>query len=342
MKLEPESIFIHSLRTFFVSLFGVIGAMIGLGLILLLFVGIFSSSDENSLPSKAKILPDAKGNRKDLGSSAPVLLQIPIEGTIGMDQVTAEKIQEILLDSREDSLKNGRVKGVLLVINSPGGGANESNIIYRLLKQYKERYNVPIFAYVNGLCASGGYYIACSADKIYSSNVSLIGSVGVLGWPPYMNVSDALEKIGVNTKTIYAGKGKDEMNPFREWKEGEGVNRQQLIDFYYKNFVEIVTSNRPEVTEEKLIGIYGAEVFPAYEAQNHGFIDNSNMELGEAIEQLALAAGIEDKYQVIQFKTKSWWKQAFKQQSKSPLLTGKITHEFALPKNHAFDYLYVP
>ncbi|MCP5469602.1 MAG: S49 family peptidase [Chlamydiales bacterium] len=342
MNLEPKSIFIHSLRTFFVALFGVIGAFIGLGLVLLLFVGVFSGSDEKGLPSKAKILPNAEWSRKDLGASAPILLQIPIEGTIGMDQVTAEKIQEVLLDSREDALKNGRVKGIMLVINSPGGGANESNVIYRLLKEYKERYQVPIYAYVNGLCASGGYYIACAADQIYSSKVSLIGSVGVLGWPPYINVSESLEKIGVNTKTIYAGKGKDEMNPFRPWKPDEGASRQDLVNFYYDNFVEVVTENRPHVTQEKLVGVYGAGVFPAYEAEEHGFIDNSNMELSQAIGALAKAAGVEEKYQVIQFKTKSWLKQMFKQQSKSPLLTGKISHELALPERTAIDYLYVP
>ncbi|MCP5469604.1 MAG: hypothetical protein H7A36_03770 [Chlamydiales bacterium] len=77
MNLEPKSIFIHSLRTFFVALFGVIGAFIGLGLVLLLFVGVFSGSDKKGLSSKAKILPNPECSRKDLGASAPVLLQIP-------------------------------------------------------------------------------------------------------------------------------------------------------------------------------------------------------------------------------------------------------------------------
>ncbi|MFN0065421.1 MAG: S49 family peptidase, partial [Chlamydiales bacterium] len=261
-------------------------------------------------------------------------------------QVTAAKIEEMLLDSREDSLKNGRVKGILLVINSPGGSANESNIIYRLLKQYKERYDVPIYSYVNGFCASGGYYIACATDKILANEVSLIGSVGVLGWPPYMNVSDALEKIGVNSKTVFAGKGKDEMNPFRAWKPDEGLSRQQIVDFYYSTFVNIVTENRPNLPEEKLINDYGAEIYPAYLAKEYGYIDESNLLLSDALGLLATASGIneDEKYQVITFKTKSWWKEAIKSQSESPLLTGKIKHVFSLPGSEDMSpqYIYVP
>ena len=343
VKFENESIFLHSLRTFFVSLFGVIGGVLGLGLVILLFVGIFSSSsDEKHLPSKAKVMPNADGSRKELGAGTPILLQIPIEGTIGMGEVTAAKIEEALLESREGCFKNDRVKGILLIINSPGGGANESNVIYRQIQEYKKRFGVPVYAYADGLCASGGYYIACAADKIYASSVSLVGSVGVLGWPPYMNVHAALEKLGVDTKTVYAGKGKDEMNPFRQWHEGEGVSRQHLVDFYYNNFVEIVLANRPKLSEENLVGKYGANIFPAYQAEESGMIDQSGVDLSFVIAELARDLGIEEKYQVIQFKTKTWFKQMFGGASASPLLTGKIKHELALPDRSSVNYLYVP
>ncbi|MCH9611188.1 MAG: hypothetical protein S4CHLAM81_14350 [Chlamydiales bacterium] len=312
MKFEHESIFLNALRSFFVSLFGVAGAILGLGLVMVLLVGIFASSaDEKRLPHKAKIMPNADGSRKPLGSNTPVILQIAIEGTIGLGELTAEKIGEILLDSREGSLKNDRVKGIVLTINSPGGGAHASNVIYRQIKEYKERFEVPVYTFTDGLCASGGYYIACASDKIYASDVTLIGSVGVLGWPPYLNVYDALQKIGVHSKTVFAGKGKDEMNPFREWHEGEGESRQQLVDFYYKNFVDIVLANRPKLTHESLVTKYGAQIFPAHEAAEFGYIDGSGSDLSDVIEKMAKDLGIEEKYQVIQFKTKNWFKETF-------------------------------
>ncbi len=343
MKLENESIFLHSLRSFFVSLFGVVGVVVGLALAIFLLFGLFSSSsDDKNLPSKAKLMPNAEGSRKDFGAGTAVLLQIPIEGTIGMGEITPEKIQEVLLESREGSLKDGRVKGIILVINSPGGGANDSNIIYRQILEYKNRFKVPVYAYTDGLCASGGYYIACSADKIYASTVSLVGSIGVLGWPPYMNVHKTLEKIGVETKTLFAGKGKDEMNPFRPWHEGETASRQNLVDFYYKNFVDVVSASRPKLSESDLVGKYGANIFPAYQAEEYGLIDKSGVDLSFVIAELAREVGVEEQYQVIQFKTKSWFKQMFGGESTSPLFTGTIKHELSLPDRSSVNYLYVP
>ena len=91
--------------------------------------------------------------------------------------------------------------------------------IYRAIKHYKEQYQVPVIAYVDGLCASGGMYIACAADKIYATDVSLVGSVGVL-FPSFMNFSKLLDTVGVQSLTISSCKGKDDMNPLRPWKEG--------------------------------------------------------------------------------------------------------------------------
>ena len=66
---------------------------------------------------------------------------------------------------------------------APGGAADDSVGIYRALCEYKKKYNVPIYAFVDGLCASGGMYIACAADKIYATPSSVIGSVGVIMGP---------------------------------------------------------------------------------------------------------------------------------------------------------------
>ena len=172
MKIMHDSVFMSSLRAFFTAFFAVAGIFIGLILIFLALYGMASLSKDDSFASGVKLMADANGNRKDLGSDAPVLLQIHLKGEIGKADLKGSKIEDILLKSREDQLKDGRVKGILLVINSPGGGVNDSDIIYRALQRYKKRYNVPIFAYVDGLCASGGYYIACATDKMYASDVS--------------------------------------------------------------------------------------------------------------------------------------------------------------------------
>ena len=344
MKMVNESIFASSLRAFFVTFFGAIGAFIGFGLLLLVLIGIFSSGEESKhFGHGVKIMSDAYGNRKELPSSTPIVLQIEINSEIGRNDLTAEKIQEILLDSREGAFKNDRVKAIFLTINSPGGSANETNMIYRALKQYKQKYGTPIYAYVDGLCASGGYYLACATDKIYSSDVSLIGSVGVVAWPPFFNVTDAMEKLGVSATTLSAGNGKDAMNPTRTWGEGEEASRQKIIDFYYEDFVFAVTSNRPNVEAEQLVKIHGANVFPASEAKQFGMIDETGYCRDDALKELVRKAGISGEYQVVCMKCHSWWKDLFQEKIiNSPLVTGKIQHELVMPKADPYSYLYTP
>lgn len=348
MKLEKESLFMSSLRAFFGFFFGTLGFLLSLTLGIFLLIGILTLSHEDGFSSKIKILPDADGNRKELSSSSPVLLQINFKGEIGKDSITASKIQNILLSSHEDEFKHDRIKGILLVINSPGGGVNQSDQIYRLIKNYKEKYKVPVYAFIDGMCASGGYYIACSADKIYASDTSLIGSIGVISWPPFLNFYDALEKLGVDSLTLFAGKGKDEMNPLRPWQPDEQKMYQNIINFYYNSFLQIVTESRPQLNKEKLEKVIGAEVFPAQEAFKVGFTDGASYERDQVVKELAQAASLDSqKYQVICFKTKSWWKNVFKFSSQSPLLTGQLKHEWTLPQQlqveqgNPFKYIFI-
>lgn len=314
-------------RAFFVSLLSTLGVFLGIMLAILLLVLLSLFSESESFSSSVKIQPDAKGHRAELTKETPILLEINLKGEIGSGELTASKIEEILLKSREDGFKTNRVKGILLIIDSPGGGANDSDIIYRHLMQYKERYHIPIYAYTNGLCASGGYLIACAADKIFSSDVSLIGSVGVLSWPPFFNVSDLMSKVGVGSLTLTAGIGKDELNPTRPWKEGEAKNHKELIDFFYNRFTDIVSSRRPLLSKDKLKDEYGAKVFPAPTALDYGYIDHICTYQSDVIEALAIASGIEKdkKYQVVTVETKEWYKKLFGEESL--IWNGKIKHE---------------
>lgn len=315
-------------RAFFVSLLATLGVFIGIMIAILAILLLSLFSEKESFSSSVKILPDAQGNRVELAKETPILLEIQIKGEIGSGELTANKIESILLKSREDGFKTNRVKGILLAINSPGGSAIDSDIIYRLLLQYKERYKVPIYAYTDGLCASGGYLIACAADKILASDASLIGSVGVLSWPPFFNLSDLMNKVGVSALTISAGIGKDDLNPTRPWKEGESQNHKELIHFFYQRFTDIVSTHRPMLSKEKLTQDFGAKVFGSPDALEKGYIDAICTFHSDAIEKLALASGIasDKKYQVVTVETKEWYKKLFGDES--VLWRGKIKHEF--------------
>ena len=336
---ENESLLNLSLKTFLKALSAIVGLLVGLFLILTL-VGVFSAGStlDNHLVTvnSEEILPNADGERKVLGKDAPVILQINFDGVIGLDNLRSKDIRQLLVESREGKYKNGRVKALLLNMNTPGGAATDSEEIFSLILDYKAKYQVPVYAYVGGLCASGGVYIAVAADKIIAGKSSIIGSVGVIA-PTFMNFTKALDKIGVDTLTISAGKSKDALNPLRPWKEGEDDNYKLIIQYLYDDFVTDVIANRPQMTREKLVEQYGAKVFPAPLAKEYGYIDESGKSLSEALKELALAANLDEaEYQVIKLENNQWWRSLFKNQA-SALLRGEIKHTISL--NGEFDLL---
>lgn len=347
MNHNRESIFSSGIRSFVVSIFAMLGIILGLLVFLILINGLGSLSEgEPELENKQVILPDADGKRKLLPASDPVILQLDIHGIIGSEKLNATHIRTKLLESREGKLKDDRVKALLIHINTPGGTVFDADDIYHALMEYKEQHKVPIYMFVDGLCASGGMYIAAAADKIYASNSSLVGSVGVL-IPTFVNVSQSLDKIGVQTVSITAGKGKDAMNPLRPWKPGEDDNYRFITDYYYQYFVNLIVSSRPRIEKEKLINDYGAKIFPASQAQEIGFIDEAGKNRQSALRDLAIAAGLEGKkYQVVGLESKNWLSELLK--AESPLFNGIIKHRIQLGSELDSDfagkalYLYHP
>ncbi len=343
-----ESIFSAAIRAFFLALFGVAGLLIGFVVIFALVGAISDTSvaePEIAYTYTPEIKPNADGIRKELSKDAPVILKLNISGIIGLDSLTHKAVEQQLIESRERSLKE-RVKAILLYINTPGGTVVDADGIYHAIKRYKETYKVPVYAYVDGLCASGGMYVASAADKIYASDVSLIGSVGVI-LPTMLNFSQIMDKIGIQSLTLYDGKGKDNLNPLRPWHKGEEDNIKNAITYYYGMFVDIVTANRPLLDKEKLINDYGANIYPANLAKEYGYIDETGHTLNDTIKLLAEKIEIKDDYyQVVALESKSWISELFK--AKLDLLSGRITHQLELtPDMHPklmqqYLYLYRP
>lgn len=326
-----DSIIYSSFRAMFVTIFTILGIAAGL-LLFILIIGLFSSSATNENITnhyKEEILANADWKREELSKETPVILQLNMNGVIGLDGLTTANVRQKLVESREGSLKDDRVKAVFIVLNSPGGTVDDANGIYQALKDYKAKFKVPVYLYTEGLCASGGMYIAAAADKIFANDAALIGSIGVI-LPPFWNVTTLLDKWGVNTLTLSAGKGKDAMSPFHPWKPEESKNYQEIINFYYNHFIDIITSNRPGVDKTKLVEEYGAQVFPAPIAQKMGYVDVSGSMRDDALRALVKELNIEDaKYQVIQLESNEWWNSLIKAQS--PFLTGVIKHQMELP-----------
>ncbi len=328
-----ESIFRSFLRSFFVRFGTILGLLLGILLTFVLIGAFFGKKDDAGkleYSYSPTIRANALGEREVLPDTSPVILKMNLQGTIGLENLNRHKTRELLIESREKTLKDDRVKAILLCIDTPGGTVTDADGIYRLLKEYKERYKTPIYAYVDGLCASGGMYVACAADKIYASESSIVGSIGVMV-STAMNFTKVMDKIGIESLTLTAGKGKDELNPFRPWKPDESKNYQALINDFYLSFVDIVTTNRPEVNKEKLVDEYGANVFTAAKAKEIGLIDEVGFTYSQTLELLAKDVGLNDeKYQVIELTEDNWINALFRSQANNPLLKGELKHSVQL------------
>jgi signal peptide peptidase SppA len=312
---------------------------------LLLFAGLLGKAEsEPTSKYTMEIVSNAQGVRKKMSSDAPVILSLQVHGVIGLNDLTQENVRQLLIESREGSLKDDRVKAILLNIQSPGGTVIDADGIYHAIKSYKETHKTPVYAYVDGLCASGGMYVAAAADKIYASDSSLIGSVGVIS-PSFLNLSQTIEKIGVKALTLSAGKGKDDLDPLRPWRPGEQDSMQGIINSYYKDFVDILTTNRPELNKQKLVEVYGANIFLAPQAKEYGYVDGNGYTRNQTLQLLLKEIGIEDDYyQVVELSSNNWFSSLFN--SQSALFTGRILHDIKWPTEYdsalmgKFLYLY--
>ncbi len=179
-----------------------------------------------------------------------------------------EKFRSII----EKAEKDKQIKALLIKMNSPGGTVTASDIIYHLLKTYKEKNNVKIYVHVMDLAASGGYYIAMAGDEIIAHPTSLIGSIGVIALK--VNLKDLMAKIGVNWEIVKSGDKKDFMSPFRSFTKEERDLFQNTIDRFHNRFVTTIVENRSNLNRPEVQGLADGRVFDAEQAKDFKLIDH--------------------------------------------------------------------
>ncbi len=339
MDIKRESIFVSAVRAFCNTFAGMVGVIVGL-VVIAIVVAVLAKPQMVSDKTELIIAADGEGNRALLSHSAPAVLRLNIHGVIGSRFLNSKTVEAQLLDSRVGALKNDRVKAIFLHINSPGGTAFDAHDIYSRLVEYKEKYKVPIYAYVDGMCASGGMMIACAADKIYSAPVGIIGSVGVLMGPNF-NFAGLMEKYGVKQLTLTKGKDKDMLSPYREWKPGENQSLKDILDYDYNMFVNLVAKARPEMNRNSLINEYGAQVYDPIRAEQYGYIDDGKSSYSHALSALVKDANITDEYQVVELKV-VYPVLSSLIEGKSPIFTGKVKHEMNLPSEFGPEFMNRP
>jgi protease-4 len=166
---------------------------------------------------------------------------VEVEGVIATDEdANADKIISGLRAAFEDE----KAKGVIIRINSPGGSPVQAGYINDEIKRLREKHKKPIYAVATDLCASGGYYIAVAADKIYADKASVIGSIGVL--MSSFGFVEGIKKLGVERRLYTAGEHKGFLDPFSPQQPEDVKHIQEVLENIHEQFIQKVKEGRGE------------------------------------------------------------------------------------------------
>lgn len=224
-------------------------------------------------------------SREDSFFGKEKIAVLEIKGVI----LEAQPIIEKLIKFR----KNEKIKAIVLRIDSPGGAVGPAQEIYTEIKKVQREKKV--LASIGSTAASGGYYIACAADKILANPGSITGSIGVIA--ETINIEELLRKIGLRPMVIKSGKHKDIGSPTRPMTEEEKKLLQEVLDNVHEQFIRAVAEGR-QLPIEKIRPLADGRIFTGDQAKTLGLVD----ELGNLEDTIALAAklvGIKGEPEVI-------------------------------------------
>ena len=200
---------------------------------------------------------------------------INIRGTIdATGDASAEKINGAL----QSAFENKGTAGIIIRINSPGGSPVQSGIVYDEIRRLRTKYpDIALYAVVEDMCASGGYYIASAADKIFVDKASIIGSIGVL--MDGFGFTQAMDRLGVERRLLTAGENKGFLDPFSPQDVKQKQHAQVLLEEIHKQFIEVVRQgrgNRLKESPEMFSGLMwtGAQGVKLGLADDFGTVDS--------------------------------------------------------------------
>lgn len=180
-------------------------------------------------------------------STKPHTGLIDIQGEIGGDEgVSADDI----IDALNKAFDNKHAKAVVLRINSPGGSPVQAGQIYDEIRRLRDKHkDKPVYVVVDDICASGGYYIAAAADKIFVDKASLVGSIGVL--MDGFGFTETMKKLGIERRLLTAGENKGFLDPFSPLDPQDVAHAQRLLNEIHQQFIQVVRQGRGQRLKEQ-------------------------------------------------------------------------------------------
>jgi protease IV len=233
---------------------------------------------------------------------------IEINGVIAAN---TEARADYIVTGLRRAFEDKNTEGVILRINSPGGSPVQAGYINDEIKRLRQEYpEIPVYAVITDICASGGYYIAAAADKIYANKASIVGSIGVI--MAGFGFVDAIDKLGIERRVMHAGDNKGFMDPFKPLKNEEEQHFQGLLDEVHQQFIDVVKEGRGDrlVDDET---IFSGLFWSGQEGINLGLVD----ELASASQVARDVIGAED---IIDYTKRENYLDRFAKQMGSAML----------------------
>lgn len=212
--------------------------------------------EDGNMLQKIVVL-DLNGTIQDTGEASPLFVPTGYHHQTFMKNLNKAK-------------EDPAVKGIIIRVNTPGGGVVESAQIHDKIVEIQKEAKKPVYISMGSMAASGGYYISAPAEKIFASPETLTGSLGVI--MQGINVSGLAEKYGIKVDTIKSGEHKDIMSPYREMTDEERMILQEMIDHSYDGFVKVIVEGRG-LAEEEVRRIADGRVYDGRQAKELNLID---------------------------------------------------------------------
>ncbi len=231
------------------------------------------------------------------GTTSNKIAVIRVEGVITDDAVAdffggsgKSTVDHVRLHLRK-AARDADVKGVVLQIDSPGGGVTASDLIHRELVEFKQKSGKPVVALMMDLAASGGYYVAAPCDAIIAHRTTITGSIGVI--MSFFDLTELGGKAGVKEVVIKSGANKDIANPFSEMTAEQRALLQALVDTMYQRFVDVVDEGRANLDRAQVLALADGRIYTGDQAKQNGLVDDLGY-FDDAVDEVKSLAKISD------------------------------------------------
>ena len=198
----------------------------------------------------------------------------------------------------EKAFRRGKPKAVALVINSPGGSPTQSSLIAARIRRLAEEKDVPVYAFVEDVAASGGYWLAAAADEIWADENSIVGSIGVIS--AGFGFQEFISRYGIERRVHTAGKSKSMLDPFQPEKPADVKRLKQLQEQIHVAFIDHVKRRRNGKLAEG--DLFTGEIWVGPKAQEVGLIDG----VGHLVPKMKDVFGDKVRFMVYQQRRPFW------------------------------------